>query len=239
TLKWNAVPTLFDIPNPPPKPTPKRKHTIRAAPEVHSKKTKSNISQASQVMADQTQSSNPNQSAFFGNSEPISIDSDSDNSSDNGSVHEVIGDEDSNSNSNSNTNSNTLSQRTRSSNAEKNIEDLTRLELKKLSLDAHGTFMADFDPEKSKREIRKMNRRLYAKGSKRMRLYNEKGQLLESLVDICDCLNTKCPGCHFPCPKCGSAKCGTECRCNRKYTINYIEVEGTNKTFSFSPEKKS
>ena len=41
---------------------------------------------------------------------------------------------------------------------------LTRLELKKLSLDAHGTFMADFDPEKSKREIRKMNRRLYAKG---------------------------------------------------------------------------
>ncbi|RUS83599.1 hypothetical protein EGW08_008653 [Elysia chlorotica] len=48
TLKWNAVPTLFDIPNPPPKATPKRKHTIRAAPEVPSKKTKSNISQASQ-----------------------------------------------------------------------------------------------------------------------------------------------------------------------------------------------
>ena len=72
--------------------------------------------------------------------------------------------------------------------------------------------------------------------SKRMRLYNEKGELLESLLDICDCLDTNCAGCHFPCPRCNSSKCGTDCRCNRKYTINLIEVEGTDKTFSFSIE---
>lgn len=163
---------------------------------------------------------------FPDNSEPISIDSDSDNSSDCESNIEIIGDED----SNSTTASNVLPQQTKPNSTEKSIEDLTRLELKKLSLDAHGTFMMDFDPEKSKREIRKMNRRLYAKGSKRMRLYNEKGQLLEGLSDICDCLDKNCPGCHFPCPKCKSTKCGTECRCNRRYTINFIEIEGTEKT---------
>ncbi|GFS03257.1 Arl14 effector [Elysia marginata] len=175
--------------------------------------------------------------AFPDNSEPIAIDSDSDNSSDTGSNIEIIGDEDSN--SNSNTNNSVSQQQTRSSTAGKSMEDLTRQELKKLSLDAHGTFMVDFDPEKSKREIRKMNRRLYAKGSKRMRLYNEKGHLLESLLDICDCLDKHCPGCHFPCSKCGSAKCGTDCRCNRKYTINYIEVEGTDKLISFPDETTS
>ncbi|GFO36211.1 Arl14 effector [Plakobranchus ocellatus] len=181
-------------------------------------------------MADQGNSNS--QSSFADQIEPISIDSDSENSTDSASNQEPLGDEDSNSNSA------VLPQPAKPSTAEKNIDEITRQELKKLSLDAHGTFMADFDPEKSKREIRKMNRRLYTKGSKRMRLYNEKGQLLEDLDDLCDCLVTDCPGCHFPCPRCGSSKCGTDCRCNRKYTISLIEVEGTDKTYSFPVKMK-
>ncbi|XP_059143647.1 ARL14 effector protein-like [Physella acuta] len=112
-------------------------------------------------------------------------------------------------------------------------EELTRHELRKLSLDQNGTFMADFDPEKSKREMRKMNRRLYTKESRKNQLYDDKGVFLETSIDICDCLEKDCPGCHFPCPRCTSPKCGTDCRCNRKYTIEMIEVEGMGTVYNF------
>ncbi|KAK0060243.1 ARL14 effector protein [Biomphalaria pfeifferi] len=111
-------------------------------------------------------------------------------------------------------------------------DDQVTSELKKLSLDQNGTFMADFDPEKSKREMRKMNRRLY-KNSKRGYLYDERGFLLENSWDLCDCLNKNCQGCHFPCPKCASPKCGNDCRCNRKYIVDLIEIEGTDVIYSF------
>ncbi|CAG5115379.1 unnamed protein product [Candidula unifasciata] len=106
-------------------------------------------------------------------------------------------------------------------------EDTARCELRKLSLDQHGTFMADFDPEKSQREMRKMNRRIYSKEAKKNILYDENGIHLETLADVCDCLDKGCPGCHFPCRRCGSPKCGADCRCNRKYIVDLIEVEGT------------
>lgn len=34
-------------------------------------------------------------------------------------------------------------------------------QLKQLSLDQNGTFMSDFDPERSKREMRKLNRKIH------------------------------------------------------------------------------
>ncbi|BFY98484.1 hypothetical protein BsWGS_01524 [Bradybaena similaris] len=107
------------------------------------------------------------------------------------------------------------------------FEDTARYELRKLSLDQHGTFMADFDPEKSQREMRKMNRRLYSKEAKKNILYDEKGVHLEALTDLCDCLDKGCFGCHFPCQRCGSPKCGADCRCSRKYIVDFIEIEGT------------
>lgn len=65
-------------------------------------------------------------------------------------------------------------------------------------------------------------------------MYDEAGRLLENSLDICDCLENDCPGCHFPCPKCGSEKCGSECRCERRWTYEQVEVEGTSLKFTWS-----
>lgn len=46
-------------------------------------------------------------------------------------------------------------------------------------------------------------------------------------LDLCDCLESACPGCHNPCLKCESTKCGTECRSRRKWLYEHILVEGT------------
>ncbi|XP_068081224.1 ARL14 effector protein isoform X1 [Anabrus simplex] len=109
-------------------------------------------------------------------------------------------------------------------------------------------FMENFDPEKSNRERRKLNRKISATGvestiyttrkemveskqqlnrRKSSSLYDEKGILVALDRDLCDCLDDTCPGCHFPCPKCRSCKCGHECRQNRKWMYDCIEVEGT------------
>ena len=58
-------------------------------------------------------------------------------------------------------------------------------------------------------------------------VYDERGRLLADISrDLCDCLEKTCPGCHFPCSKCGSQKCGAECRCNRRWYYHELEVEG-------------
>ena len=61
---------------------------------------------------------------------------------------------------------------------------------------------------------------------KKNQVYDEKGRMLADSSNLCDCLEAKCPGCHFPCPKCGSEKCGAECRCNRRWYYSEVEVEG-------------
>lgn len=58
-------------------------------------------------------------------------------------------------------------------------------------------------------------------------VYNNEGHLSASKQDVCDCMSQECPGCHFPCMRCGSSKCGVECRCNRKWQyLNKKEVDG-------------
>nr|XP_037291052.1 uncharacterized protein LOC119186654 isoform X3 [Rhipicephalus microplus] len=67
------------------------------------------------------------------------------------------------------------------------------------------------------------------------RHYNARGIHIASNKDACDCLQPNCPGCHFPCPKCNSQKCGDECRSNRNYVYEQIEVDGyTNAVFTNS-----
>lgn len=69
---------------------------------------------------------------------------------------------------------------------------------------------------------------------KKNQLYDEDGLMLSTGRDVCDCLDIDCVGCHFPCPKCRSEKCGGECRCNRKWVYEYVESEGTGNTYSLN-----
>lgn len=66
----------------------------------------------------------------------------------------------------------------------------------------------------------------YRASRKSKKLYDEAGALLSNGKDYCDCLETDCPGCHFPCKKCGSEKCGTECRCERAWIYDEVKIEG-------------
>ncbi|XP_019625471.1 PREDICTED: ARL14 effector protein-like isoform X4 [Branchiostoma belcheri] len=101
-----------------------------------------------------------------------------------------------------------------------------------------GPMLQDFDPEKSEREKRKLTRMVQqqkqkADKHKKRYVYDEAGVLISDGRDLCDCLEQDCPGCHYPCPKCGSEKCGAECRCNRKWHYEWIESEcrQTRRTF--------
>lgn len=88
--------------------------------------------------------------------------------------------------------------------------------------------LSDFDPVKSAREKRKVNRKSYAESAtaRAASMYDERGRLRATGIDLCDCLVDKCPGCHFPCPTCKSAKCGPFCRVYRKWAWDYIEHDG-------------
>lgn len=90
--------------------------------------------------------------------------------------------------------------------------------------------LSGFDPEKSAREKRKLKRKIYSECHQPQRgpssMFDEKGRYRSSGLDVCDCLDNTCPGCHFPCPNCKSTKCGTVCRVNRKWPFDSIEHDG-------------
>lgn len=95
---------------------------------------------------------------------------------------------------------------------------------KALSSDTNK-FMENFDPETSSRERRKLTRKITPRRVPGA-LYDENGVHITTDVDLCDCLNVNCPGCHFPCKKCNSKKCGVDCRANRKFIYEEIEYHG-------------
>lgn len=105
----------------------------------------------------------------------------------------------------------------------------SELELAKLM--DNSKFLADFDPVTSIREKRKMNRKSYTEpgrysGKVQGALYDEKGVHKATGIDLCDCLDKDCVGCHFPCPQCGSTKCGPTCRVHRRWAYECIEYDG-------------
>ncbi|XP_049826514.1 ARL14 effector protein-like [Aethina tumida] len=57
-------------------------------------------------------------------------------------------------------------------------------------------------------------------------LFDKYGVHIKSGTDLCDCLTPDCVGCFFDCPKCGSPKCGTTCRVNRKFIVTSVEAQG-------------
>ena len=57
-------------------------------------------------------------------------------------------------------------------------------------------------------------------------VYDNMGVLLQTGLDLCDCLEDLCPGCHFPCPNCGSSKCGHVCRSGRKWQYSSVMLDG-------------
>ena len=62
--------------------------------------------------------------------------------------------------------------------------------------------------------------------SEKARLYDKKGVLHHSGLDLCDCLEDPCPGCHLPCSNCSSPKCGHVCRSGRYWQYNSVVLDG-------------
>uniref|UniRef100_A0A8C8FY06 THAP-type domain-containing protein n=1 Tax=Oncorhynchus tshawytscha TaxID=74940 RepID=A0A8C8FY06_ONCTS len=56
------------------------------------------------------------------------------------------------------------------------------------------------------------------------KVYDSKGRMLSCGKDMCDCLDTDCMGCFYPCPECSSRMCGVECRCDRKWLYEQVEA---------------
>ncbi|XP_031755647.1 ARL14 effector protein isoform X1 [Xenopus tropicalis] len=89
----------------------------------------------------------------------------------------------------------------------------------------------EFAPETSKREKRRLQTKSAASNSgqtaaSKNKVYDSNGILICNGMDLCDCLDEDCLGCFYSCKKCGSNKCGVECRCDRKWLYEQIEVEG-------------
>jgi len=105
---------------------------------------------------------------------------------------------------------------------------MSNCQTRRLQFKNPGRFMEDFNPECSQREMRKVQRKFYRENSRGNRQFDDRGTRLADGLDVCDCLVKDCPGCHFPCPRCSSPKCGSECRRNRAWAYAVVENEGTN-----------
>jgi len=101
----------------------------------------------------------------------------------------------------------------------------------KAKQDDSSKFMSDFDPNQGRKAKLRISDKTYkppvgTATTKKSNIYDNKGILIAHGLDLCDCLIQECPGCHFPCPRCRSTKCGHECRNNRKWVYDTVELDG-------------
>ena len=94
-------------------------------------------------------------------------------------------------------------------------------------------FFGDFQPDKSRREKRKLKLKMYGGMQATRTAYDENGLLRVNETDMCDCMIVSCPGCFFPCPNCKCTKCGPTCRVNRKHAYQCIEIDGQKTVIQF------
>ncbi|KAK3851414.1 hypothetical protein Pcinc_041936 [Petrolisthes cinctipes] len=95
-------------------------------------------------------------------------------------------------------------------------------------LDPNELLEVNQSPSNGQRSQRKKKKQRRREKKKPWAFYDGEGRLVGTGVDLCDCLQGECPGCHFPCQSCGSGKCGIECRVNRCSYYESVEVQGAN-----------
>ncbi|XP_030747760.1 ARL14 effector protein [Sitophilus oryzae] len=103
---------------------------------------------------------------------------------------------------------------------------------KAISASSFEKSMETFNPDLSQRERRKISKKFTSTSVRRPvgAIYDDRGIHIATGVDLCDCLNERCPGCWFECVKCEGTKCGADCRIFRKYLLDSIEYHGYDKT---------
>ncbi|XP_015271772.1 PREDICTED: ARL14 effector protein-like [Gekko japonicus] len=110
----------------------------------------------------------------------------------------------------------------------KKMQQIER-QLKCLAFQNPGPLLADFNPETREQQkkacMSMINQDCFNNTKKTLKKYDKQGRLLSNKADLCDCLEKNCLGCFYPCPKCNSTKCGAECRCNRKWVYDQIQIE--------------
>lgn len=103
--------------------------------------------------------------------------------------------------------------------------------LKKINQLREEGGVADFNPDKSVRERKKISKIANTQGRKKNQaLYNNQGIFLQTGQDLCDCLAEDCSGCFYACPKCNGSKCGGTCRRRRHWLYEHITVDGHSKS---------
>lgn len=78
-------------------------------------------------------------------------------------------------------------------------------------------FNQDFNPNRTRR-------------TKPKSTHTPHGQIRTMWKDVCDCLDDRCIGCHFPCKQCSNTKCGKDCRRNRHDHTAEMQIENHNVT---------
>ncbi|KAK1159721.1 ARL14 effector protein-like [Acipenser oxyrinchus oxyrinchus] len=113
----------------------------------------------------------------------------------------------------------------------RNSEGRTAKALKSLQFANPGR-QTEFAAEPGRRDKRRLQPNKTATNADRQtigaksKVYDSAGLLISSGLDLCDCLDEDCLGCFYPCPECRSRKCGVECRCDRKWLYEQVEIEG-------------
>lgn len=92
--------------------------------------------------------------------------------------------------------------------------------------------VGNFNPEKSLRERKKITKAVQSTqgGRKKNVMYGPTGIFLQTGQDLCDCQEEECPGCFYPCHKCGGPKCGGTCRRRRNWCYEDVTVDGQSKS---------